>query len=81
MTAFIKKAAKKMSLLATSLMAALSMACIAFATNETTADVAEAVSNGNSAMKRFYIVGGIALLVCIAFYVFLSIKTKKKKKK
>ncbi len=51
------------------------------ADTETEADAEsdeEIVEDGNSSSsKRFYIVGGIILAVGIAFYVFLSIKTKK----
>ena len=33
---------------------------------------------GMSAQTRYLIVGGIALLICVGFYIVLSVKTKKK---
>lgn len=44
---------------------------------ETEAETDE-IEETNSSSRRFYIIGGIILAVGIAFYVFLSIKTRKK---
>ena len=39
---------------------------------------AVAANGGISAQTRYLIAGGIALLICVGFYIVLSVKTKKK---